>query len=165
MGHICYTKKIKHSMLCVTGVSLGDITNMIFLNFALESMLSECLLFLLLGGKLVMWSDLMSFMLLFAFVGEKKGKAVRAPLAEEEYDTFEWVLHVWSVFLLRTWKKIWCPENKKKKFMQNCSRNGSGMVNSNSRKMHVSLHAFVLREILGQFALGIEEPGASIAVP
>ena len=29
-------KEIKHSMLCVTGVYLGDITHMIFVIYALE---------------------------------------------------------------------------------------------------------------------------------
>ena len=44
---LTYIKKIRHSMLCVTGVYLKDIANMIlFSNFTLECKSSERLLFL-----------------------------------------------------------------------------------------------------------------------
>ena len=33
---VTHIKKIRHSVLWMTGVCLGDITNMIFSNFALE---------------------------------------------------------------------------------------------------------------------------------
>ena len=44
---LTYIKKIRHSILCVTDVSLGDINMIFFLfNFALECDLSQSLLFL-----------------------------------------------------------------------------------------------------------------------
>ena len=41
-----YIKKIRHSLLCVTGVYLRDLTDTLFEKFALECELSEHLLFL-----------------------------------------------------------------------------------------------------------------------